>query len=194
MTAQLIDGNATAKAMRESIKERVDARIEQGKRAPGLAVILVGTDPASQVYVSHKRKDCEQVGINSKAFDLPATTSQQELLDLIDQLNNDNDVGLIHEAFQIFCETMACSHCAAFQEQFQPHWAANDIGCANDHGMHAGDILAGAIQQIHDSGRGAWAEQGHALSQAANVEWVETIDVFGWINALKNFVRFEACR
>ena len=92
MTAQLIDGNATAKAMRESIKERVDARLEQGKRAPGLAVILVGTDPASQVYVSHKRKDCEQVGINSKAFDLPATTSQQELLDLIDQLNNDNNV------------------------------------------------------------------------------------------------------
>lgn len=92
MTAQLIDGNATAKAMRESIKERVDARLKQGKRAPGLAVILVGTDPASQVYVSHKRKDCEQVGINSKAFDLPATTSQQELLDLIDQLNNDNDV------------------------------------------------------------------------------------------------------
>ena len=92
MTAQLIDGNATAKAMRESIKERVDIRLKQGKRAPGLAVILVGTDPASQVYVSHKRKDCEQVGINSKAFDLPATTSQQELLDLIDQLNNDNDV------------------------------------------------------------------------------------------------------
>jgi len=92
MTAQLIDGNATAKAMRESIKERVDARLSAGKRAPGLAVILVGTDPASQVYVSHKRKDCEQVGINSKAFDLPATTSQQELLDLIDQLNQDNEV------------------------------------------------------------------------------------------------------
>jgi methylenetetrahydrofolate dehydrogenase (NADP+)/methenyltetrahydrofolate cyclohydrolase len=92
MTAQLIDGNATAKAMRESIKERVDARLEQGKRAPGLAVILVGTDPASQVYVSHKRKDCEQVGINSKAFDLPATTRQQELIDLIDQLNNDDEI------------------------------------------------------------------------------------------------------
>ena len=92
MTAQLIDGNATAKAMRESIKERVEARLADGKRAPGLAVILVGTDPASQVYVSHKRKDCEQVGINSKAFDLPATTPQQELLDLIDQLNQDNEV------------------------------------------------------------------------------------------------------
>ncbi|MEC7545699.1 MAG: bifunctional methylenetetrahydrofolate dehydrogenase/methenyltetrahydrofolate cyclohydrolase FolD [Pseudomonadota bacterium] len=92
MTAKLIDGNATAKAMRNSIKERVDARLEAGKRAPGLAVILVGTDPASQVYVSHKRKDCEQVGINSKAFDLPATTSQQELMDLIDSLNKDSEV------------------------------------------------------------------------------------------------------
>ncbi|WP_369985967.1 bifunctional methylenetetrahydrofolate dehydrogenase/methenyltetrahydrofolate cyclohydrolase FolD [Thalassolituus sp.] len=92
MTAKLIDGNATAKAMRNSIKERVDARLEAGKRAPGLAVILVGTDPASQVYVSHKRKDCEQVGINSKAFDLPATTSQQELMDLIDSLNKDSEI------------------------------------------------------------------------------------------------------
>lgn len=92
MTAKLIDGNATAKAMRNSIKECVDARLEAGQRAPGLAVILVGTDPASQVYVSHKRKDCEQVGINSKAFDLPATTSQQELMDLIDSLNKDNEI------------------------------------------------------------------------------------------------------
>lgn len=92
MTAQLIDGNATAKAMRESIQKRVAARAAAGQRIPGLAVILVGSDPASQVYVSHKRKDCEQVGINSKAFDLPATTSQQELLDLIDQLNNDDSI------------------------------------------------------------------------------------------------------
>lgn len=92
MTAQLIDGNARAKAIRESIKQQVQARADKGLRAPGLAVILVGNDPASEVYVSHKRKDCEQVGINSKAFDLPATTSQQELLDLIDQLNNDSTV------------------------------------------------------------------------------------------------------
>lgn len=92
MTAQLIDGNATAKAMRESIQKRVEARAAAGLRIPGLAVILVGSDPASQVYVSHKRKDCEQVGIISKAFDMPATTSQQELLDLIDQLNGDSSV------------------------------------------------------------------------------------------------------
>ena len=92
MTAKLIDGNATAKAMRETIRQRVEERTKAGKRAPGLAVVLVGTDPASQVYVSHKRKDCEQVGIVSKAFDLPATTTQQELIDLIDQLNKDAEV------------------------------------------------------------------------------------------------------
>lgn len=92
MTAQLIDGNATAKAIRESIKQQVQARTEKGLRAPGLAVILVGSDPASEVYVAHKRKDCEQVGIVSKAFDLPADTTQQQLLDLIDELNHDGTV------------------------------------------------------------------------------------------------------
>ncbi|WP_221798659.1 bifunctional methylenetetrahydrofolate dehydrogenase/methenyltetrahydrofolate cyclohydrolase FolD [Oceanobacter mangrovi] len=92
MTAQLIDGKARAEAIRSSIKARVSERLEQGLRAPGLAVILVGEDAASQVYVSHKRRDCEQVGIISKAYDLPATTSQQELLDLIDTLNKDDAV------------------------------------------------------------------------------------------------------
>jgi methylenetetrahydrofolate dehydrogenase (NADP+)/methenyltetrahydrofolate cyclohydrolase len=92
MPAQLIDGNARAKAIRATIQQQVQARTEQGLRAPGLAVILVGNDPASEVYVAHKRKDCEQVGILSKAFDLPASTSQQELLNLIDSLNNDPEV------------------------------------------------------------------------------------------------------
>ncbi len=92
MTAQLIDGNATAKAIRESIKQQVQTRTEKGLRAPGLAVILVGSDPASEVYVAHKRKDCEQVGIVSKAFDLPADTTPQQLLDLIDELNHDSSI------------------------------------------------------------------------------------------------------
>lgn len=92
MTAQLIDGNARALAIRESIKQQVQTRLDKGLRAPGLAVILVGNDPASEVYVAHKRKDCEQVGIISKAFDLPASTSQNELLALIDQLNQDRSV------------------------------------------------------------------------------------------------------
>ncbi|WP_420590909.1 bifunctional methylenetetrahydrofolate dehydrogenase/methenyltetrahydrofolate cyclohydrolase FolD [Bacterioplanoides sp.] len=92
MSAQLIDGKAAAAAIRESVKARVDQRIKEGLRAPGLAVVLVGNDPASEVYVSHKRKDCQQVGILSKAYDLPETTTQEELLTLIDQLNDDNEV------------------------------------------------------------------------------------------------------
>jgi methylenetetrahydrofolate dehydrogenase (NADP+) / methenyltetrahydrofolate cyclohydrolase len=89
MTAQLIDGKAIATRLRQQITQRVSERRQQGLRVPGLAVILVGTDPASQVYVSHKRKDCEEVGILSVAHDLPAETSQAELLALIDRLNAD---------------------------------------------------------------------------------------------------------
>ena len=92
MSAQLIDGNAAAKAMRESIQKRVKERTDSGLRAPGLAVILVGNDPASEVYVSHKRKDCEQVGIISSAFDLPESTGQEELIELIEQLNADTNI------------------------------------------------------------------------------------------------------
>jgi methylenetetrahydrofolate dehydrogenase (NADP+)/methenyltetrahydrofolate cyclohydrolase len=89
MTAQLIDGKAIAASLRQQIAQRVTERREQGLRAPGLAVILVGSDPASQVYVSHKRKDCEEVGFVSQAYDLPANTGQDELMALIDRLNDD---------------------------------------------------------------------------------------------------------
>ncbi len=89
MTAQLIDGKAIAASLRQQIAKRVAERRELGKRAPGLAVILVGSDPASQVYVSHKRKDCEEVGFVSQAYDLPANTSQADLMALIDKLNDD---------------------------------------------------------------------------------------------------------
>ena len=92
MTAQIIDGKAVSAQIRQEIKQRIDARTAQGLRAPGLAVILVGSDPASQVYVSHKRKDCLEVGIRSIAHDLPADTSQEKLLAIIDQLNADPDV------------------------------------------------------------------------------------------------------
>lgn len=92
MTAQLIDGKKIAAEIRHYIAQQVQQRIGQGQRAPGLAVILVGNDPASEVYVAHKRKDCEQVGFQSLAYDLPETTTQNELLELIDQLNNDDTV------------------------------------------------------------------------------------------------------
>lgn len=91
-SAQLIDGKAIAQQIRLSVKENVQARVAQGKRAPGLAVILVGNDPASEVYVGSKRRACEEVGFVSKSYDLPETTTEQELLALIDQLNHDNSV------------------------------------------------------------------------------------------------------
>ncbi|HCP04205.1 MAG: bifunctional methylenetetrahydrofolate dehydrogenase/methenyltetrahydrofolate cyclohydrolase FolD [Pseudomonadales bacterium] len=92
MNAQLIDGKQIAANLRKEIASKVAERKQNGLRLPGLAVILVGSDPASQVYVSHKRKDCEEVGFLSRSHDLPATTSQQELLDLIDHLNDDPDI------------------------------------------------------------------------------------------------------
>ncbi|HKJ09621.1 MAG TPA: bifunctional methylenetetrahydrofolate dehydrogenase/methenyltetrahydrofolate cyclohydrolase FolD [Gammaproteobacteria bacterium] len=92
MTAQIIDGKTIAAQLRASLRQQVDERIAAGRRRPGLAVVLVGTDPASQVYVRGKRRDCEDVGILSKSFDLPADISQDELLDLIDRLNGDSEL------------------------------------------------------------------------------------------------------
>jgi methylenetetrahydrofolate dehydrogenase (NADP+)/methenyltetrahydrofolate cyclohydrolase len=92
MTASLIDGKSIAKQLRDSVKEKVNIRISHGQRAPGLAVILVGCDAASQVYVGSKRRACEEVGFVSRSYDLPPTTSQDELYQLIDELNNDNAI------------------------------------------------------------------------------------------------------
>lgn len=87
MTAKIIDGKAIAANLLDSIKSRINRRIDQHKRAPGLAVILVGADPASAIYVRNKRLACDKVGIVSTAYDLPATITQDALTDLIDQLN-----------------------------------------------------------------------------------------------------------
>lgn len=92
MAAQIIDGKLISQTVRQEVAARVKARVEAGLRAPGLAVILVGQDPASQIYVSSKRKACDEVGFISKSFDLPATTDETELLALIDELNNDNTI------------------------------------------------------------------------------------------------------
>jgi len=89
VTARLIDGKAIAAGIRSEIKTKIDKRLARGLRAPGLAVILVGDDPASEVYVRNKRKGCEEAGVRSYAHDLPAATSQADLLALIDNLNAD---------------------------------------------------------------------------------------------------------
>ncbi|AVW98592.1 bifunctional methylenetetrahydrofolate dehydrogenase/methenyltetrahydrofolate cyclohydrolase FolD [Vibrio vulnificus] len=92
MTAQNIDGTLISQTVRSEVAARVKARVAAGLRAPGLAVVLVGEDPASQVYVGSKRRACEEVGFVSKSFDLPASTSEEELLALIDELNNDAEI------------------------------------------------------------------------------------------------------
>lgn len=92
MTAQIIDGKAIAEVLLNTIKTRINDRIQANKRAPGLAVILVGGNPASSIYVRNKRLACEKVGIISTAYDLPASTTELELLTLIDQLNADSTV------------------------------------------------------------------------------------------------------
>lgn len=92
MTAQIIDGKEIAQQVRSNVAQRVAARKQQGLRVPGLAVVLVGQDPASQVYVGSKRKACDEVGFVSKSYDLPDTTTEQELLALVDTLNTDPEV------------------------------------------------------------------------------------------------------
>ncbi|MCF2856548.1 bifunctional methylenetetrahydrofolate dehydrogenase/methenyltetrahydrofolate cyclohydrolase FolD [Pseudoalteromonas sp. SMS1] len=92
MTANIIDGKAIAKQVRSTVAKRVEQRVAEGLRAPGLAVVLVGQDPASQVYVGSKRKACEEVGFVSKSYDLPNDTSETQLLELIDTLNLDPEV------------------------------------------------------------------------------------------------------
>jgi methylenetetrahydrofolate dehydrogenase (NADP+)/methenyltetrahydrofolate cyclohydrolase len=92
MTANIIDGKAIAANLLESIKLKINQRVLQQKRPPGLAVILVGTDPASAIYVRNKRLACEKVGIKSIAYDLPSETTQEEIFELIDRLNDDASI------------------------------------------------------------------------------------------------------
>ena len=92
MSAQIIDGKAISVQLLDSIKSRISDRIAIGKRAPCLAVVVIGADPASAIYVRNKRLACEKVGIRSLSHDLPTETTEAELLTLIDKLNADTTV------------------------------------------------------------------------------------------------------
>ena len=88
-SARILDGRRIADDVLARVRAGVHARIKQGRRAPGLAVVLVGADPASSVYVRNKRKACKQVGFKSFDYDLPGNTSEADLYALIDKLNAD---------------------------------------------------------------------------------------------------------
>ncbi len=92
MSARILDGRRIAQELLGQLALRVAARVAAGLPAPGLAVVLVGSDPASAVYVRNKRKACHQIGFRSFEHDLPADTTQAELFALIDRLNADPDV------------------------------------------------------------------------------------------------------
>lgn len=91
MSAQIIDGKAISQIIKDELKEKTARLKEQGIEVT-LAVILVGEDPASQVYVRNKKRACEYIGYRSLSYELPKDTSQEELLKLIDELNNRDDV------------------------------------------------------------------------------------------------------
>jgi methylenetetrahydrofolate dehydrogenase (NADP+) / methenyltetrahydrofolate cyclohydrolase len=92
MTARILDGKAIAARVNAEVRAAVDARLASGKPAPGLAVVLVGENAASQVYVRNKRRMTDASGMRSLAFDLPADARESELLDVIDRLNADSRV------------------------------------------------------------------------------------------------------
>ena len=92
MAARILDGKRIADEVLDGIGQRVRARVTRGQRRPGLAVVLVGADPASAVYVRNKRRACERVGFVTKDFDLPASIDGAELYALIDRLNADPEV------------------------------------------------------------------------------------------------------
>ena len=90
--AQIIDGKAISKLVREEIAAEVVEFKKKYDSAPGLAVIIVGNDPASQVYVRNKKRGCEEVGFYSESYELPAETTQEELIALVERLNNDDKI------------------------------------------------------------------------------------------------------
>jgi methylenetetrahydrofolate dehydrogenase (NADP+)/methenyltetrahydrofolate cyclohydrolase len=92
MAATLLDGKALAQVIRRETAEGVSALLKAGGIRPGLAAVLVGHDPASQIYVRNKRKACEEVGIASWLHEMPASTTQTELLDLLAHLNTEPKV------------------------------------------------------------------------------------------------------
>ena len=92
MTARILDGNAIAGSIRKDIAGVVAARLEQDRRRPGVAVLLVGDDPASAIYVKHKRRDCLEVGFKHDIRRLPADTTEAALVGMIEELNADDTI------------------------------------------------------------------------------------------------------
>lgn len=90
--AKIIDGKAVSASVKQQVADECAELFKTTGKKPGLAVIIVGDDPASKVYVNNKKKACELVGFLSKEYALPAQTTQQELIELVEKLNNDDEI------------------------------------------------------------------------------------------------------
>jgi methylenetetrahydrofolate dehydrogenase (NADP+)/methenyltetrahydrofolate cyclohydrolase len=90
--AKILDGKEVSAAIIACVRRAIEQHVAAGGRRPGLAVVLVGEDPASSIYVRAKRRDCERAGILARDFDLPESTAQEQLLELIDQLNENPEI------------------------------------------------------------------------------------------------------
>ena len=151
--AQKIDGKAIAAAVRAELKEQVAAMTAAGN-TPGLAVILVGDDPASRVYVNNKEKACADVGIRSEEFTLPADTTQEQLLELVDTLNKRRDI------HGILCQLPLPSHLddTAVIAAIAPEKDVDAFHAANAGHIMIGDYTflpctpAGVMELLHRSG------------------------------------------
>jgi methylenetetrahydrofolate dehydrogenase (NADP+)/methenyltetrahydrofolate cyclohydrolase len=117
MRAQLIDGKKIAKHVRQVVASQVETLDEAGKRLPGLAVVLVGSNSASQVYVANKTKACAEVGFVSKEYKLPPSTEQHSLLALIDELNTDDSI----DGILVQLPLPAGLHAEEILERIHPH-------------------------------------------------------------------------
>lgn len=117
MTAQILDGKAVAATIRQNLTEKVIQRVAAGGRPPGLAVVKVGNDPASAVYVRNKHKACNEAGFFSLAYDLPESTRENELLSLITKLNADPQI----DGILIQLPLPAHIHADAILEQINPN-------------------------------------------------------------------------
>lgn len=92
MAAKILDGKMVAEHLQQSLKEKVAAQVQKGMRTPALAVVLIGNDAPSQIYVKNKRKACQEVGFTSHAYDLPEDTTEESLLNLIQELNQNSAI------------------------------------------------------------------------------------------------------
>ena len=97
MTAQILDGRNISRLIKQKVKHAIDLRVQNQQSVPGLDVILVGNNPASKIYIQHKQRACEAVGIRSYCHQLPESTTEQQLTDLIETLNDKPETRQVKE-------------------------------------------------------------------------------------------------